>query len=148
MFDLKIILIFVIIYLAMISSAFWESYSEGREAWGMGKFGFKTKVFGFEISGYHIFLFLVTWPLLLILPFAIFGWNSYYFGVVMSAFFSGLIVEDFFWYIVNPEVRVYEFWMDFSNYYPWLKIKGRKIVPIGYLIWLVLALVFWYFFWR
>jgi hypothetical protein len=59
-FDLKIILIFIVIYLAMISSAFWESFSEARNVWGMGKFGFKTKVFGFEISGYHIFPFFVT----------------------------------------------------------------------------------------
>lgn len=142
------LLIFIWIFIAMIATSFWESYAEGRESWAKGKKGFKYKLFGYEHTGYHFFLFVVMFPVLLTLPFIIFGWDRYYFGVVASAYFLGLIVEDFFWYVVNPEVRFKELYSDFSDYYPWIKIKGKKIIPAGYLLNFLIALLIWYFIWR
>jgi len=145
---MKEIQIFVWIFAAMIATSFWESYAEGRNSWAKEKVGWKFILWGYEHTGYHFFLFSVMFPLLLTLPFVIFGWDSRYFGVVASAYFVGLSVEDFFWYVVNPEVRFKEWYTPFSDYYPWIKIKGKKIIPWGYLQSFVIATVIWYFLWR
>ena len=142
------LLIFLWINAAMVATSFWEAYSEGRNSWAKGKLGWKYKLFGHEHTAYHFFLFAVMFPLLLTLPFVIFGWSKHYFGVVMSAYFIGLSVEDFFWYVVNPEVRFREWFSDFSDYYPWIKINGKKIIPWGYLQNIFVAVAIWYFVWR
>lgn len=141
-------LIFLWIFAAMIAMSFWESYAEGRNSWAKAKAGWKFKLFGYEHTGYHFFLFCVMFPLLLTLPFVIFGWNTRYFGIVFSAYFIGLSVEDLFWYVVNPEVKFEEWFSSFSDYYPWIKIKGQKIIPVGYVTGLVISILIWYFVWR
>jgi len=145
---MQTILIFIWIFAAMIAMSFWESYAEGRNSWAKEKAGFKFKLWGYEHTGYHFFLFSVMCPLFLTLPFIIFGWNTRYFGIVASAYALGLAIEDFFWYIVNPEVRFKELYTEFSDYYPWIRVKGKKIIPVGYVISLIVAVLFWYFLWR
>ncbi|MFW6230734.1 MAG: hypothetical protein ACOC32_01790 [Nanoarchaeota archaeon] len=141
-------LIFVWIYAAMIAMAFWEAYVEGRNSWAKKKLGWKF-VFGksFVVTGYHFFLFAVMFPLLLSLPLLITGWDIRLFGMLVSAYFSGMILEDFMWYVVNPEVKLKEFWTSFSDYYPWIRIGKKKIVPFGYLLNIGVAVLFWYLFW-
>ena len=70
------------------------------------------------------------------------------FGVILSAYFSGMVIEDFMWYVVNPSVKLNEFYTHFSDYYPWLKINGKKIVPLGYCLGIAVSLISWYFLWR
>lgn len=142
------ILIFIWIFAAMIATSFWESYAEGRNSWAKEKNGWKFKLFGYEHTGYHFFLFAVMFPVLLTLPFVIFGWNTRYFGIVFSAYFLGLSVEDFFWYVVNPKVRFKELYSGFSDYYPWIKIGGKKIIPAGYVYDTIIAILIWFFLWR
>src|SRR3990167_4133294 len=98
--------IFIVVYLAMIANSFWEAYAEGRNTWELGKVGWKVKVGKFWFTGYHFFLFWVMWPLLLSLPLIIYGWNVKLFGILISAYFSGLVIQDFFWYIVSPVVKL------------------------------------------
>ena len=145
---MHVVLIFIWIYLAMAAMALWESHIEGRKAWGKGKLGWKIKILGFTLHAYHFYLFGIMAPLFLTLPFIIYGWNLRLFGIIVSAYFSGLIVEDFFWYILNPVVKLKEFFSSFSDYYPWIKIRGKKIVPIFYIIDLLIAAASWYFLWR
>jgi hypothetical protein len=145
---MKTILIFIIIYAAMISMSFWEAYVEGRNAWDKKKLGWKIKISKFTLSAYHFYNFWVMWPLLLALPLVIYGWNIKLFGILISAFFSGAIIEDFFWYIVNPKVKFREFWTKFSDYYPWIRINGKKIIPLFYVLGVVLSLLSWYFLWK
>ncbi len=140
--------IFFWIFAAMIATSFWEAYAEGEKSWATGKSGWKFKLFGFEQTAYHFYLFVVMFPLLLTLPFIIFGWNARYFGIVGSAYFMGLSIEDFFWYIVNPKVKFRQFYTSFSDYYPWIKIKHKKIIPLGYVASAIVAVLFWYFLWR
>lgn len=132
----------------MIANSFWEAYVEGRNPWDKRKLGWKLSYRGFTLPAYHFYLFFVTYPLLLTLPFVIFGWDSRLFGVVVSAYLSGLVIEDFGWFIVNPEVELREFHTPFSDYYPWFKIGTQKIVPWGYILGPIAALVSWYFLWR
>ncbi len=132
----------------MIANSFWEAYVEGRNPWDKRKLGWKITMRGFTLPAYHFYLFFVMYPLLITLPFIIFGWNTRYFGIVLSAFLSGLVIEDFGWFVVNPVVELREFYTPFSDYYPWFKIGGRKIVPLGYLFGIFGALLSWYFLWR
>jgi hypothetical protein len=145
---MNILLIFIWIYAAMISMSFWEAYVEGRKPWDKGKLGWKIRLGNkFVLPAYHFYVFWVMWPLLLTLPLVIYGWNLGLFGVLISAYFSGMIIEDFGWYVVNPRVKLKEFWTSFSDYYPWIRIKGKKIIPWGYLLGIIAAVLSWYFLW-
>lgn len=144
----QIVLTFAIIWGAMIASGFWEAYVEGRNAWDKGKLGWRIQLGSFLLTGYHFYLFWVMYPLLLALPFVFTGWNPQLFGVILSAFATGVILEDFTWYIVNPVVKFSELYTPFSDYYPWIKFGDKKIVPTGYVAGIVVALLSWYFLWR
>lgn len=142
-------LVFILcIWIAMIATGIWESCVEGRNAWDKGKFGWKIKVFGFVISQYHFFLFVVMWPALLILPFLVVGWDFRLFGIILSSFFSGLIIEDITWYMMNPKVKFREFYTKFSDYYPWIRFGKVKIIPLSYIVGILISFTSWYFIWR
>ncbi|MDD5191863.1 MAG: hypothetical protein PHX96_01860 [Candidatus Nanoarchaeia archaeon] len=117
---MNILLIFILIYAAMIAMSFWESYVEGRNAWDKGKLGWKIRIGKYVISAYHVYISWVMFPLLLSLPLVIYGWDTKLFGILVSAYFSGMVIEDFMWYVVNPVVKFKEFFTSFSDYYPWI----------------------------
>ncbi|MEY4747713.1 MAG: hypothetical protein RLZZ416_762 [Candidatus Parcubacteria bacterium] len=142
------VLVFGLIWGALGVSGIWESYVEGRNAWDRGKLGWKTKIGSFVLTGYHFWLFWVMYPLLLALPFVFTGWNAKLFGVMISAYASGVIIEDFAWYLANPVVKFREWFTDFSDYYPWVRIGGRKIIPAGYVVGILIAILSWYFLWK
>lgn len=145
---MNVLLVFVWIYGAMIATSFWEAYVEGTNSWDKGKLGWKWKVGKYTIiTAYHFFLFLVMFPLLLSLPLVIGGWNTQLFGMLMSAYASGLIVEDFFWFVVNPTFKLKHWNSKNVKWYPWLKI-GKFELPWGYLVGVLLTIIFWYFLWR
>ncbi len=141
------ILIFLWIYLAMVAMSFWEAYSEGRKLWDKGKIGWKIKITEkYCIPAYHFYIFVVMWPLLLTLPFVICGWNLKLFGILASAYLSGLVVEDFMFFVVNPKIKLSEFNSKFVCYYPWIKI-GKIEMPLLYVMALIISLLSWYFIW-
>src|SRR5438874_1066121 len=131
----QIALTFALIWGALIATGFGEAYVEGRNAWDKGKLGWKIRHGGYVItSAYHFSVFFVMYPLLLLLPFVFTGWSSKLFGVIVSAYITGVLIEDLTWYLVNPVVKFNEWFTDFSDYYPWIKIAGRKIIPQGYVL--------------
>ena len=132
----------------MVAMSFWESYVEKRNAWDKQKGGWKIRIGKFVLPAYHFYLFWVMWPLLLTLPLIIYGWDARLFGVLVSAYLTGMILEDFMWYVVNPRVQLSEFYTHFSDYYPWVTIGKKKIVPWGYVFGLTIAILSWYFLWR
>ncbi|MFH1833249.1 MAG: hypothetical protein ABH816_03780 [Candidatus Levyibacteriota bacterium] len=145
---MNIFLIFTWIYLAMIAMSFWESEVEGRKVWDKGKLGFKIHLGKYCLPAYHIFLFWVMWPLLLSLPLIIYGWNLKLFGILASAYLSGIVIEDFMWFIVNPAIKFKDsFNSQFASYYPWLKL-GKFEIPVLYLVGLTLSVLSWYFIWK
>ncbi len=142
-------LIFAIIYAAMVALSFVEAYVEGRNPWDKRKVGWKVNLpGGYVFSGYHFFLFLIMIPLLLSLPLVTNGWDNRLFGILLSAYFSGMVLEDFVYFIVNPVVRFREFFSEFTDFYPWIKVSGKKIVPWGYVFGVGMALLSWYFLWK
>ena len=143
------LLIFIWIYLAMVSLSFVEAYVEGRNLWDKNKVGWKLKlVKGYVITGYHFYLFSVMIPLFLTLPLIIYGWDKRLFGILLSAYFSGIVIEDLFFFIVSPVVKFREFRTGITDYYPWIKYKGKKIIPAGYIILAGMSVLSWYFLWR
>lgn len=140
--------IFLCVWGAMTALSFVEGYVEGRNPWHHRKLGWQLKLpGGYVYPAYHFYLFIVMLPLFLFLPLVIFGWNTELFGILMSAYFSGMVIEDFVYFIVNPAVKFREFWSDFTDYYPWVKIGGRKIVPLGYPLGIMASFLFWYVLW-
>ena len=91
---LQTLLVFVLVWGAFIASGFWESYVEGRNAWDKAKLGWKLRVGSYVLSGYHFYLFFIMYPALLALPFVFTGWNYKLFGIIVSAYASGVILED------------------------------------------------------
>jgi len=144
----QIIHIFMLVWGALAVSGIWESCVEGRSAWSTSKLGWKIQIGTFTLTGYHFYLFWVMYPLLLALPFVFTGWNPRLFGVLVSAYATGVLIEDIVWYIANPVVRFSEWFTEFSDYYPWVRIGGQKIIPLGYVIGVALAVASWYFLWR
>ena len=110
------LIIFIWVYAAMIAMSFWEAYVEGRNAWDKKKLGWKLNIGKFVLHSYHFYAFWIMWPLALSLPLVIYGWDTRLFGILLSAYFSGMVLEDFFWYVVNPVVKLKELWSDFSDY--------------------------------
>ena len=141
------ILVFALVYGAMIATSFWEAYVEGKHAWDEGKLGWKIRYKGKVIlTAYHFWLFIVMYPLLLSLPLAIYGFDKKLLGVIASAYFSGLVVEDFFWFVVNPVFNFRNWNSKNVKWYPWLNF-GFFEIPAYYLISLGVSFLSWYFIW-
>jgi hypothetical protein len=143
------ILILLVIWAGFLGMSFWESSVEGREAWHKKKYGWEIKIGKFVLTTrYHFFLFFVMTPAFLSLPLVIYGWDLRLFGILLSGYFSGLAIEDFGWYLTNTEVKIREFWSKFSDYYPWVRIGKKKIIPVLYIIGFGLAILSWVLFWK
>ena len=145
---MNIVLIFIWVWLAFLAAAFWESSVEGRNAWAKKSIGWKIKITKKNtLTKYHFFVNIMG-IFALTLPLIIYGWDIQLFGILVSAYFTGIIIEDFSWFVVNPKVKFKEFFSSFTDYYPWLKFKGRKIIPLLYIFNIIIALLSWYFLWR
>ena len=141
-------IIFVWVYAAMIAMSFWESEAEGKNAWDKGKLGFKIQLGKYCLPAYHIFLFWVMIPFLLTLPLVIYGWNLKLLGILVSAYVTGIALEDFMWFVVNPAIKFKDsFNPKFANYYPWIKI-GKFQIPASYIGSGIISILSWYFIWR
>jgi hypothetical protein len=140
--------IYLIIYAAMIATSFWEAYVEGKNPWDHGKLGWKIRYKHHTIlTAYHFWLFWVMYPLLIMLPLVVAGFSWKLFGVLISAYTSGLIVEDFFWFVVNPVFKMRHYNSKHVKWYPWLKF-GNFEVPAYYLVGLTLSFLSWFIFVR
>lgn len=141
-------LIFLIIWIAMIAHSFWESSVEGKNAWDKNKYGWKWQIAkNISITRYHFWLFFIYLPILIIvLPLAVAGFSLKLFGVLLSAYLSGMVIEDFFWFIVNTEVKFKEAWNpQFASYYPWIGI-GKFKIPLYYILGILLSIIVWFVF--
>ncbi len=143
------ILIFACVWGALLAMSFWESSTEGRNAWDKGKLGWKLKIGKYYITTrYHFYIVYVMFPLLIFgLPFSLVGWDFKLFGMLFSAYTSGLVIQDFMWFVVNPVVKLSEWNPKFASYYPWI-VLGRFRIPLYYIAGILLAVLSWAFIWR
>lgn len=141
------LLIIVWIWMAMIALSFVEAYVEGRNPWDRRKLGWILRFGKRSLPAYHFCLFFVMLPLLIALPLVVYGWNLRLFGILLSAYLSGIAIEDFMWFVVNPVVELSEWNPQFADFYPWLQV-GRYNIPISHITGFALAAVSWWFLWR
>src|SRR3989344_1783727 len=141
--------ILVTVWIAMISASFWEAYAEGPNPWARAMYTWRLRITKRTVlTGYHFFLFGITYPVLIIaLPLVVAGFSWELFGILASALFTGYIIEDFFWFVVNPKFSFKAFNADKVDWYPWLRIWKIQI-PWGYILGVIIALLFWWFFWK
>lgn len=139
--------VFALVWLAMVAIGFWESSVEGKNAWGKGKLGWKLKR-GKRVlfTHYHFWLFVIMIPAFLAIPLVL-NFSKELLGIILSAYFSGLVIEDFTWFIVNPVFPFKKFNSKDAKWHIWLKL-GKFELPYSYIIAILLALASWYFLWR
>jgi|SRR3989338_2886838 len=143
-------LIFLTVWLAMIAHSFWESSVEGRNAWDRKKYGWKWQILkNLSLTRYHFWLFFVYLPILIVLlPMVVAGFSLKLFGILLSAYLAGTVIEDFFWFVVNTEISFKEAWNPkFASYYPWLVI-GKFRIPVLYLVGIGLSVLVYIIFVR
>ena len=142
--------VFAVIWVAMLAHSFWEASVEGLNAWDRNKYGWKWRIrHNISITRYHFWLFFVYLPLIIILlPMVVAGFSLKLFGILLSAYLSGMVIEDFFWFIVNTEIKFKESWNPkFASYYPWL-VLGKFRIPVIYIAGIGLSLLVWFLFVR
>lgn len=139
--------IILVIWVAMIATAFWEAAVEEDEPWEKGKAGWQIISNGrVLLTSYHFWLFFVMFPALLAVPLII-GFSVRLLGVLLTAYASGLVIEDFAWFIVNPHYGLKKFTPKHAPWQIWIKI-GKKGIPASYIVGLLIAVGSWYFLWR
>ena len=146
---MNVMLIFIWVWAAFVAMAFWESSVEGKHPWDRRKVGWKIR-FGkrYSLPQYQFFVLFVFLPLLLTLPFIIYGFDFKIFGILLSATLTGLVIEDFLWFVVNPEIKFKDsFNPKFVYYYPWINFF-RLQIPLGYIFGIVASILSWYFIWK
>jgi hypothetical protein len=133
---------------AMAAMNYWAVYVEGDKPWDKGKLGWNWKITNkITVPAFEFYIFAVMCPLFLSLPLIVSGWDTKLFGILVSAYLSGIILEDYLWFVVNPKVSIKQFNSKWADYYPWLKI-GTFEIPWGYLILLAISITSWYLLWR
>jgi len=137
-------LILTYIMLIYIALAFAEGYTEGRYGWAKRSYGWRLKVFKRTLTAYHFWMWLVLFPMFLMLPLIIYGFDSKIFWLLLSSFFLGAVVNDIAWYIVNPKVSLKDLNPKFAKWYNWWNIFGFKI-PDFYVFYPVIFLIIWIF---
>ena len=130
-------LIFLIEILAFISISFWAAAMEGPIG---GVFGIRT-LFGLNADFY---IFNLTIPLFLIIPLMIRP-DVKLFGTLATGYLIGIVLEDFFWFVVNPFYGIQRF--NSQNAFwlmHWLDVGVE--IPLFYVRYLLGAFLVWFIF--
>jgi hypothetical protein len=130
-------LIFLIEILAFISISFWAAAMEGSIG---GVFGIRT-LFGLNADFY---IFFVTIPLFLLMTLIIKP-EIKLFGILATGYLLGVVLEDFFWFVINPYYGIQKF---NSQYAFWILhwINVGVEIPLFYIRYLLGAFLVWFIF--
>ena len=79
-------------------------------------------------------------PLFLMLPFVIFGFAWHYFWLVIASALIGTVLEDFTWFVVNPEFPLRDFNSEKVKWHKWWKL-GKFEIPDFYIPFLAAGLI-------
>jgi len=130
-------LVFLIEILAFISISFWAVAMEGSVG---GIFGIRT-LFSFNADFY---IFNLTIPLFLLMILVIKP-QIKLFGTLAVGYLIGTVLEDFFWFVINPFYGIQKF--NSQNAFwllNWINIGVE--IPLFYLRYLLGALFVWFIF--
>ena len=138
------ILVFLFVCLAMVATSFWESHVEGPNTWDKKKYGWKLKLGKYSLPAYHFWLWIVTFPILIVLlPQVIVGFSWKFTAFLSGTYMFGSVLEDFIYYVVNPFFGLKKWNRRIVTYFPWFKV-GRVCVPTNYIFGILFsALLIW-----
>ncbi|MBU1952043.1 hypothetical protein KJ733_03980 [Patescibacteria group bacterium] len=141
---MKDVVIVLWIIMAFIATSFWEAYIEGQHGGAEKQVGWKIKVGKYYLNGYHFWLWVVAYPLLLTLPLVI-NYSSRVLGLILIGYFLGQVIEDFLWFVVNPQWPFRHFRPDKADWFPWMKFGKKYGLPFFYVPYLIFAFLAWWF---
>ena len=129
---LRDVTIFFVIQVAMALFAFAEAYMEGPNGWKWNPKWWRINLpGGFTLNSYHVFVFGGMFPLFLSLPLVMYGWDRHVFLVLLFSYVVGIILEDFLWFVVNPDYPFRKWNPKETRWYPWVRI-GKFAIPLPY----------------
>lgn len=123
-----------------VAISFWEAYIERDKGWAKNAGGWRINLKIRELTAYHFWAWLVMIPMFLMLPLFIFGWNKSVFWLLISAYFLGTVLEDFLWFIVNPDFPFKNFNPKNVPWHKWIKI-GKFAIPDFYIPYIIIAIL-------
>jgi len=138
-----------LLFLTLISSEFalLEIQIEGKHGWAQK---LPTKLYngswwkklfaGKAPTGYHLILMLLFLPTIFHLPFFFTTWDLFKECIVLGSFFFFIVVEDFMWFVFNPEFGLKKF--NSRNKDIWWHNKWFGLLPDYYLEGLLLSAIF------
>lgn len=143
---LRDLFLFLIIQVAMVCLSYVEAYSEGSQGWKWNPKWWRIPLpGGYWYHSYHVFLFLLMLPLLIFgIPFALIGWDSHIMLVLFFSYLMGAGLEDFLWFVVNPEYPFNKWNPRDTRWYPWITV-GKFSLPLSYVIKILAGVVLFYF---
>lgn len=128
-------LIFSIVQIAMICFAYTEAVLEGPEGWAKDRKVWRFKIHQrYDYTSYHLVTYYLLFPIIVIgLPLAVAGFSMSLLWLLLASYLIGTILEDFFWFVFNPE-RPFSKWNPTdTTWYPWFKF-GRFYTPVSYIV--------------
>lgn len=132
-------LIFLIEILAFISMSFMAVAMEGSTG---GLFG-KNMIYGLSAD---FWIFSVMVPLFLLIPLIVHGFDdSKLFGTLLIGYLIGIVLEDFCWFIINPNFGILRFNSKYATWINWINL-GLFEIPCFYIINPFLAFLAWFIF--
>ena len=132
-------LIFLVEILAFISMSFMAVAMEGPTG---GLFG-KNMIYGISAD---LWIFSVMVPLFLLIPLIVQGFkDSKLFGTLLVGYLIGTILEDFFWFIINPNFGILKFNSNYATWIVWVNL-GLFEIPRFYIINLFFTFFVWFVF--
>lgn len=131
-------LIFAVEILAFLFLSFMAASVEGPSG---GLFG-RSTVYGISAD---MWLFIFSIPAFLLLPIIVGRFDSKLVGTLVCGAFVGGILQDFFWFVINPNFGLVKFNSAYATWLSWLKI-GAFEVPYFYVAYAILAVTSWFVF--
>lgn len=133
-------IIFFVEILAFISISFMAVAMEGSQ----GGLFFRNTIYGLSAD---FWIFVIMIPLFLSIPIIVHGFESKFFGVLVIGYFVGIILEDFFWFAINPSFGIAKFNSKYATWLRWFDF-GFFELPDSYIYNLFLAIISWFIFVR
>lgn len=131
--------------LGFVGLAFLERTVEGEFGGGEGTKGWRMNFFGYRLKEYHFWLWYVVVPIFVFSPLIVTGPDPRVFGTLASAYLLGGILEDFLYFVVNPNFGLKKWNSRHGKWMPWFRV-GRFEAPQFYVRNALAAVIVWIFF--
>lgn len=143
-----IIRYFVFCLISAILLSLLEIQIEGKNGWAkdLPTWRIKLKIFdilpGFQkpLTGYHIYFFSSVFFIMHI-PFLFMRWDIYTEIILLSAYMLIAKLEDFLWFVFNPNYGIKKFKKEFIPWHPdWFGPVPSQYL-YSFIIWIILFMI-------